>query len=136
MPPEQKLSVTLPTGMHPYYGNMAKLHASREQSEGKGHEPFDWLTGAVADFTFNQSGATSGDISNTQSDKSSSLASANVMASPKHSNETLQQTNCELGGGARAKTTSPPSRDLYGQVGNNQRNQRETETAGRACPKI
>ena len=127
-PCEQKLSVTLPTGMHPYFDNMAKLHGSKDQqkpADGNGskeHEPFDWLTGSVANFTFNSSHdkngvSASSNNFNTQTDKTSRWGNKNIaeITSPRHSAESYQQS-LDSSGGARAKTTSPPMRDLYGQV--------------------
>lgn len=128
-PHEQKHQTTLPTGVHPYF---TKLQAGREQrkstdSRTEGHEPFDWLTGAVADFTFGNNnssshyrdkGSTTNNF-NTRTDKRNSRwENKNIAgaAPPKQSHEKYQES-LDPSSGARAKTTSPPSRDLYGQVG-------------------
>ncbi len=128
LPPEEKLKVNLPSGMHPYFGNMAKLHAKKEPASGTGggaHEPFDWLSGAVADFTFNHGNQSTtsapGNNFNTQSDKPAWNKNVpGVVALPKHSHESFQQQQTQPAAppadGVRAKIASPPGRDLYGQV--------------------
>ena len=126
-PFKQRLEATLPTGMHAYF---AKLQAGKElqkstDSKLGGHEPFDWLTGAVADFTFNNSSSSRdgnqgfpANYFNTHTAKGlSRWENKNIagVTPQKHSHEQYQGS-LDASGGARAKTTSPPSRDLYGQV--------------------
>ncbi len=111
-------SASLPVGMHPYYGNMAQLPADQrvQPTRAQEHEPFDWLTGAVKDFTFDKNQG-SGNNFNTPSEKSAlnTWDNKNILGQPSPKHEIYQ--NCDFGG-ARAKVTSPtsPGSDLYGQV--------------------